>query len=604
MADRMGEWPHDAKQIWNAQDAGLGACVLHTTAQSLETEQPLTNETGSVVLVFDGYLTNWEELRRDLEAKGAVLRNRSDAELVLRAYEQWGENCAERIEGEFAFAIVDRANRRAFCARDRKGLRPLYYMIDRGALIVASRLPVLIAGLGRKPDFDLDYLAQTMVGEVYSVDHTAWKAVRRLKAAHCMSYSAGSLETRRYYDLPEVRIRRYRSDAEYIEEYRAVFEDSVRRTSRSHLPLAFEVSGGLDSSAIFCLAHGMEKRGGILAPSIDAFALRGEPGAYSDEIDFARAASDYVSRELHETELFRPDLQWFNNQVSSEHDLPTYTNAAQSILMEQAISDRGARVAINGMGGDQWLDGTLAYYDQNLQAMAFGRLARNMARDMQIRGKRRTAALVARKVILALAPDRLRPLIKAMKGGGEELYVDDVMYLTPFWAERVRLEKRHYEASLPPSELARINRRKLDQLGNQRAFDLMYRQRSRLGIEGRSPMLTRQFIEFCSALPEDLKLRGGQTKWIHREAMRGLMPDCIVERSSKASFPERKHDEAIRELCEFNKMTALEGLVDPARFSAFCEMRHERDIDDLWGWPYWGAYMVTAFMSTVGPEDL
>lgn len=205
----MGEWPHDAHESWIASEAGLSACVQHTTAESIEASQPHVNDDGTVRLVLDGYLANYDDLRQELAGRGARLRNRSDAELVLRAYEMWGEDCVDHIEGEFAFIMIDQRERRAFCARDHAGLRPLYYAECGGFLIVASNLPVLLAGLDREPRPDLEYLAETMIGETYSVDRTVWKDVHRLKAAHCLSWAEGRCQTRSYYRLPPVSFRRF-----------------------------------------------------------------------------------------------------------------------------------------------------------------------------------------------------------------------------------------------------------------------------------------------------------------------------------------------------------------------------------------------------------
>lgn len=159
MTAAMADRAVDGTGSWAQDRFALGACILHTTAESLEAGQPHTSEDAMLALVMDGYLTNYEELRRDLAERGARLRNRSDAELVLRAYEQWGEDCAERIEGEFAFVIADRRQQRLYAARDHQGLRPLFYYRDGDTLLVASDIRAIIAGLDAYPEPDWDYLA-------------------------------------------------------------------------------------------------------------------------------------------------------------------------------------------------------------------------------------------------------------------------------------------------------------------------------------------------------------------------------------------------------------------------------------------------------------
>ena len=134
---------------------------------------------------MDGYLTNWEELRRDLTERGARLRNRSDAELVLRAYEQWGEDCAARIEGEFAFVIADRRKHRIYAARDHQGLRPLFYYQDGETLLVASDMRAIIAALDAYPEPDWDYLSNIVMQPLWLREQTVWAGLLRLPQSCC-----------------------------------------------------------------------------------------------------------------------------------------------------------------------------------------------------------------------------------------------------------------------------------------------------------------------------------------------------------------------------------------------------------------------------------
>ncbi|MBV7258293.1 asparagine synthetase B family protein [Erythrobacter crassostreae] len=594
MTDVLSRNPHDARDQWSNGKMGLSACTLFTTAEAKDANQPHCSEDGQRALVFDGFLTNCAELRRELLDRGASLRNRSDEELVLRSYEEWGDDCALRTEGEFAFVIADCRRQTLFCARDHQGLRPLFYCQNGEALIAASSIAAVLAGLDRQPDFDYDYLAEAMVGETYSVDRTPWKGVKRLNASHCLITSPGQIEVRRYYSLPSQPIRHYRSDEEYIEAYRDVLRDAIRRTSRTHLPLAIEVSGGLDSSAIYALAHDM--MGTLPAPEIRAYTLRGEAGAESDEIAFARSVTDFTDSDLTESELFRPDLDWFDAEGKRERDLPTYTNASHSILMEQAMAKDGARVTLNGQGGDQWLDGSFGYYHQTIQSRQVRRFLKNLRRDIATYGTRSSVGFALRKMILAALPKPVRLALKRSRSDYGSLMVDPVQYLDAEYAASVRSTKTSYLAALPFDEIANANARTLDAKLNQRSFDLMARQRARLGLEGRSPMCTRQFIEFAASVPEDVKFRNGQTKWLHREAMRGFMPDAVVDRPDKASFPEAKHDQAILRMCQTEMSGVLAPLVNSEQFSAFNTLRIEHDFDDIWDWPYWGCYLVTSFL--------
>ncbi len=307
MTAAMADRAVDGTGSWAQDRFALGACILHTTAESLEAGQPHTSEDAMLALVMDGYLTNYEELRRDLAERGARLRNRSDAELVLRAYEQWGEDCAARIEGEFAFVIADRRQQRLYAARDHQGLRPLFYYRDGDTLLVASDIRAIIAGLDAYPEPDWDYLANIAMRQFWLRERTPWSGLLRLPQSCRMTATGGDPRITRYYDLPTGVTQRYASEGEYAEHYRAMLFDVVRRTSRTHAPLACAVSGGLDSSALFCIAHRLEGEARLPAPALRGYTMCGEEGSGSYELPYALATAEHVGRPLTQVPMYRPE---------------------------------------------------------------------------------------------------------------------------------------------------------------------------------------------------------------------------------------------------------------------------------------------------------
>ena len=227
----------DGINHWRRGNVALGQCMLRTTPESLEETQPLTNEDESLVLVMDGRVDNWEELRRELLGKGAVLRTRADAELVLRAYEVWGRDCLPHIDGDFALVIWDARRQEAFCARDRVGNKPFNYHWNGRTLVFASELHTILALPWVAEVLNQDTLAEYLGTEWYSLDETLWQGVLRLKPAHCMvAKGQGGLRLQRYW-VPDLQpTLPCRTDEDYIEYYRALFTDVVRRMSRSLAP--------------------------------------------------------------------------------------------------------------------------------------------------------------------------------------------------------------------------------------------------------------------------------------------------------------------------------------------------------------------------------
>jgi asparagine synthase (glutamine-hydrolysing) len=527
MMAAMHERVHDASGIWLDAPFALGALVLHTTAESLEAAQPLASEDNALVLVMDGYLTNWEELRRDLLERGAILRNRSDGELVLRAYQFWGEDCANRLEGEFAIVIADGQRRRLFAMRDHQGLRPLYVHDDGSAVLIASDLAAIVAASSLKPQPNLDYLASIAAGQWYQRDATVWQGVERVPQAHWLVVEAGRRILQQYYAVPETMTLRYRREQDYVDHYREVLSDAVHRTARSHRTLAVAVSGGLDSSSIFCLADQLERDGCLPSAALQGYTMVGEPGSEAYELPFARAAASHCSRTLVEVPLFRPELAWFPARIAADADVPLPPNAAILRTIEQRIAADGSRAILNGLGGDQWLDGTSEYYAEYARSFDVAGFARALARDVRAQGLRDTVPLALWFAASGFAPLTLRRMLRRRRRAWRYRNPDGLFWIRPEWRERLlAIEERFVEAS-PQGPRAQGNWNRWMSPFQAFALDYLQRQRAQSGIETREPMQTRQFISFCASAPKSIFRQAGVTKCVHRKAMRSIMPDLI-----------------------------------------------------------------------------
>lgn len=586
----------DGTGHWLEGRFALGACVLHTTAESCEAAQPHTNADGSLAVVIDGFLTNWEELRRDLTERGAVLRNRSDAELVLRAYEQWGDECAVRIEGEFAFIIADTRANRIFAARDHQGLRPLFYCQDGDTLLIASDIPAVLAALDAPPQPHREYLAGVAAVQMFMPHDTAWTGVKRLLQSHSLNWDGGRLALRRYYELPLGERQRYRSDGEYAEHYRAMLTDAVRRTTRSHLPIGIAVSGGLDSSSIYCLAHGLEQQGRLLAPGFQGYTLAPNPGSRAYELPYARAAADFVGRTLTEVPLFRPSLQWFTDQARIERDFPIPTNGAMTIGIEQRVHADGSRVYLNGDGGDEWLQGSWVYYREFVEDGDLAGFIRALRSDAAAMGWRTILPKALRIGLSAFAPDRLRAIRRAMRRARMYRDPDELFWFKPWVRDLLAQQEADYDASLPSDPHAWAKQNLFSSPFSSYARARMQRQRGLSGIEARHPMFTRQFIGFSLATPEHLRRRAGVTKIIHRIAMQGVLPDIILERRTKADFESDALDTEMAQFATGAGRPFLKVFCDRNGLARLIPPAFVNTVDDDRSWEVWGLYAVAAFL--------
>ncbi|GAB4475532.1 MAG: asparagine synthase (glutamine-hydrolyzing) [Erythrobacter tepidarius] len=593
--DGEGRWVHGC--------FALGASILHTTAEAMEAGQPHTNEDETLALVLDGYLTNWEELRSDLLARGAVLRNRSDAELVLRAYEQWGEDCADRIEGEFAFVIADRRAGRLYAARDHQGLRPLFYCQRGETLFIASDIPAVFAALDPPPEPNHDYLVGVAAVQLFLPQDTVWREIKRLEQAHWLTCDGNGLVTRRYYTLPFGERLRYRSDAEYAEHYRAMLADALRRTTRSHAPLGIAVSGGLDSSSLYCLADQLEREGRLLAPGFQGYTLAAEPGSRAFELPYARAAADKIGRTLTEVPLFRPSLDWYIQQARGERDLPIPTNGAMTMRIEQRVHADGARVYINGDGGDEWLQGSRVYYREFVRDADWTAFLRALRTDAARLGWGNILPKALRIGLSAFAPDRVRTLVRALRR--RRVYRDPQSY---YWLKpeaRALLEQQEaaYDLSLPADPHQWTKQNMFSSPFGAYARARMQRQRGLNGIEPRHPMFSRQFIRFSLATPEHIRNRAGLTKVIHRIAMRGILPDMILDRRTKADFESDAIDSEMGRFCREEGRPFLENFCESSGLERLIPPGFVNTVDDDRSWELWGLYAVAAFLAFCSSQD-
>ena len=538
MTEAIGYRGPDGIAPWDGDGAAVVHLMLRTTAESLEEAQPLANEDASLVLVMDGWLANYDELRADLLARGAVLRTRSDAELVLRAFEAWGEDCPRHIDGEYAFVVWDARRREALCVKDHAGMRPLHYHWDGRRLLVASDLAGVLAAGDFEPRPNPGMVVEHLANIWYSRNETLWEGVTRLLPAHTMRVGESGPRLRRYWLPSPGAAIRYRDERDYQAHYREMLADVVRRASRTHLPLACDVSGGLDSSAIFAQAHRLQAEGRLRAPALKGYTYDFGPDAdpQVDELAYARAVARHLGVELREVAPFMPELDWFASRAKADRDMAPYPNAAMAVNIGRALIADGCRVDLNGEGGDEFLAAYPFNYAEHIAERDWRSLGESWREDSAAFGSRRALAMVYRYGVGPLLPAGLRKLRRSAtrplqsNHPGVMVLIDELAAL---------LERRHKAAMRPSpfadlSPLARSVMSLVESGYTTYLHDFMARNSARLGYEPRSPMFDRKFIEFACAVPARQLRRGRRQKHLHVRSMAGILPDVVLDRTTKA----------------------------------------------------------------------
>ena len=539
MTAAMAHRGPDGIAHWSKGAVALGHCMLRTTPESLEEAQPLTNEDASLVLVMDGRVDNWEELRAELIKRGAVLRTRADAELVLRAYEVWGQDCLAHIDGDFALLIWDARRKAVFCARDRLGNKPFHYHWNGKTLAIASELGPILAlpWVPRTPNDGM--LAEFLIADWFSRDETLWCGIMRLVAAHCMVVDAEGPQAGTYWEPDLWSAPSYKSDEEYVEHYRELLTDSVRRLSRSHRPVATEVSGGLDSSAIFCTAEKLRRAGDLCAPNVEGYTLAFTDESAANELQYARAVGQYLGKPIHEVPPTILPLEWYSERARAFPGSPAFPGGVMLQGLRQEAARQGSRVILNGIGGDEWTCGTRLYYAEELQQRHWSRLYEWFKADVDAYGPAQALRWILGYGILPLLPSRLEKLLRLARQGMNESGPDEFYWLSPAMREEVgsRRDRSSHKRDL---KVRRAGQRPQLDLYHA-AFRDIGREEDELlsaglGIENRRPLDTPPLIQFALSTPERLRLRGDVMKHLHILAMRDRMPEIILDRKTKAEF--------------------------------------------------------------------
>lgn len=537
MIDAMAHRGPDGIGRFYGGQAALGHAMLCVTPESFEEVQPLGDETGAVLLCFDGRIDNRVELRKLVEAAGAQVRSDTDPELVLKAYQFLGEDCARRMLGDFAFVVWDSTRRRLFCARDHSGIRPFYYYCDSKTFLAASELQQILRypGIPQEPNEGL--VGEFLTGKLITREETLYRGVMRLTPAHMMVVTDRGPRISRYYDLNPSRAIRYGTDDQYAAHFLEIFKDAVRCRIRARDGVAAQLSGGLDSSSIVCVAESMIRAGEVSIPRFETFSLAyDEPS--SDERTYANEVVSMWDVKLNWIQPFEIDMQAAIDGARRCREWGDPPNGAQFRNLSQAVADKGMRVLLSGMGGDQWLTGSEFYYAELLSELRLGKLMRLLKTDWRF-GIPGSAGHNRLKNLLwwglrPMLPDQLRRRLSDLVP--RERYP---AFIPREFARRIDLLGRLRVARHRPAGMSFSQRSVYDMFIDGwmvHVMELEDRHSARVGIEEWHPFYDLRIIEFCLAIPEDQRTQNNFIKYVLRNAMKGILPESIRLRLTKGEF--------------------------------------------------------------------
>ena len=496
--------------------------------------QPLGNEDGSVMVTYNGEIYNFQEIKDDLIAKGHKFRGGSDTEILVHGYEEYGYDLLQKLNGMFAFAIWDRKRERIWMARDRIGIKPLYYYCKDGKFIFASEIKAILEDAQVPREVNRQAVYRYLCFEFVPAPETMFAGIQKLPAGHFAVFEKGQLQVEQYWDLKFNVTEPPQSIEEIVERERELIEMAVKRRLLSDVPLGAFLSGGLDSSAIVAM---MRKH---VPGRLRTFTIGYEDKSFS-ELDYAQVVADHFETdhqvlmiEQMNREAVEKSLWHLDEPMTDLSSIPLM------FICEQA--KQHVTVCLSGEGGDE----VFAGYDRFKAA--------RMANYLKIIPRPLREGVLFK--MTAMLPDQkqkkgaINMLKRFMEGAA---LPEEAMHIRWQFFSNAKLEQYLYSSGFknevefdPFSRLRDYNANTvgLDPINRQIYADMRYMMTDSVlmkvdkmsmanALEIRVPLLDHTLVEYMATVHGDLKLKGNQTKYIFRKALEGILPDKIVYRGKQ-----------------------------------------------------------------------
>ena len=524
-------------------DGRIGLGMRRLSIVDLATgHQPISNEDGSIWIVFNGEIYNHRALREQLITHGHHYRTQSDTETIVHLYEEYGKDCVQHLRGMFAFAIWDAKQKSLFVARDRLGIKPLYYRLTPRNFIFGSEIKALLAYPGVRPEFNRSTLPEYLAFGYLSGGETFYTGVRKLMPGHRLELNEqGNLKIEQYWELPSLAEDQVRDERYYVESYRELLEGAVSNHLMSDVPLGVFLSGGLDSSAIAAL---MTK---IRHEPIQTFSVGYSEQSYS-ELPYARTVAQHLGSEHHEICVSREDFFDALPKLIWHEDEPIAWPSSVALFFVAELARAHVKVVLTGEGSDETLGG-YSRYAFTLRNLAFDRVYRSVVPS----GIRRHLRdfIATSSWIAAGARRKLSHSFLALDGESwTSLYFDNFFSAFNQNDQATLLAKEFCDQVAAGSAYRSVLGCWEKSSGNllQRLLhtdiktylvELLMKQDNMsmaASIESRVPFLDHVLVEWALRVPASIQIHGTAGKQILKKAMEDLLPPEIIYRT-KLGFP-------------------------------------------------------------------
>jgi asparagine synthase (glutamine-hydrolysing) len=531
----------DDEGIYTDGSVGLG--MRRLSIVDLATgHQPLSNEDGTVWIVFNGEIYNHAALREKLQAQGHHYRTNSDTETIVHLYEQYGPDCVQHLRGMFAFAIWDARRRRLFIARDRLGIKPLYYHLSPGQIAWGSEIKVVLSCPGTGAQFDRTVLPEYLAFGYLSGEQTFYSGIRKLMPGHWMEIDpSGQVKIERYWDLPVTPSERAQPESYYVQTFREMLEQSVSSHLMSDVPLGVFLSGGVDSSAVAALMTKIRR-----AP-VETFSVGYAEDAYS-ELSYARVVAQHLNSVHHEVLVSQqsffdalPHLIW-------HEDEPIVWPSSVALYFVAQLAHERVKVVLTGEGADETLAG-YTRYAFTLKNAAWDRIYRQLMPGAIRSGIR--GSIADSTWISATVRRKLSHTFLARNGNSWASFYFDNFFSAFSETDQAGLLTNEVLKECAAGAAYQNVLQYWDHSSGEMLQRLLYtdiktylvellmkqdNMSMAASIESRVPFLDHPLVEFATNIPQNLQLGGFAGKRILKKAVEDLLPHSILYRP-KLGFP-------------------------------------------------------------------
>lgn len=526
---------------WIQDHIGLGHLALYTTPEAVNEHQPLLSQDRRLVLAADARIDNRPELLQVLNAKGYRLTTQStDPDLIIAAYQEWNEDCAKQLIGDFAFAIWDSAKAALYCARDPFGVRPFHYYLGNRSFYFGSDVSQILADPDVPKDLDGYTIADFLCYNWRDHARSMFSAVQKLLPGHCLSIDLKDSRTPRcwrYWNPDKNAPIHYQSEQEYIDHFRDLFLRVVQDHLRSRNgTVGIMTSGGLDSPSIAAATQYLNRTGK------DSTKLAGYLYTYDkfpevDERKYAQALVDECDLELHYIPYEESVLETLYDPFPGLN-MPALDDRCRLTKCVKMMQSRGCDVILRGDGGDGTFSVNTSPYLDDLYSGHWWRLI------PWIRASRRQGTswihILLGNFVWFFLPSCLRYWIDAVYNRKNFFHVPQ--WVNPRIRQQIALDKRLYDQSFPRRFHSKVRQSQYElfldiqlQTPTTTFFDLVAHENN---MEARFPFLDQRLMDFMIAIPLDIVVRPGRenSKWLLRQAMAGILPETIRSRPTKTLF--------------------------------------------------------------------